>query len=290
MKKNLAWVLGFFMLWSCDYIKQFNKQEEVQQAAPIARVHDKKLYPDDLKGLVPENASKEDSTSRVERFVDAWIKKQLMMHVAEENTTLDEAEINRRIEDYKYDLLVYAYEKQFVAENLDTLVTGAQIEAYYEENKSNFELRQNIVKGVFLTVPKDARKVNALKKWMQANPVDKQLEKIKDYALSSATAYHINDSVWIEFDDLIINTPFVSELPNKIQTLKRQKFLETDDEDNYYFIRILSYKLDSDTSPIEFVQDQIKDIILNKRRMELRKAHEKSILEQAKNDNSYEVY
>jgi len=287
--KNKLWIFGLCALFSCDYLQSL-REKDAPVEEPIARVYNKMLYPKDLKGIVPVRTNAEDSSNMVQRFVDAWVKKQMMQHVAEQNTDLDQAEITRRMEDYKYDLLVYAYEKQLIQQKLDTVVTKAQILEYYEENKANFELRQNIVKGFFLKVPKDARRVVVLKRWLANSDISKNIDEIREYAVNSSSSYHLGDSSWIDFDDLIINTPFTTELPNKIQTLRNQKFLETSDDTYLYFVRILEYKISSETSPLEFVKEQIADIILNKRRIELRKKHEDEILKQAKQDDNYEIF
>ena len=93
-----------------------------------------------------------------------------------------------------------------------------------------------------------------------------------------------------DFDDLIESSPFVSEIPNKVQTIRRQKFLETSDSTHTYYIRILDYKISDGVSPLDFVRNQVEDIILNKRKMEIRKKHEEEIRSQAEKNDDYEIF
>jgi hypothetical protein len=212
-----------------------------------------------------------------------------MLQAAEKETLLEEAEINRRIEDYKYELLVYAYEKRYILDHLDSVVTDAQIQEYYNNNLDNFQLRQNIVKAIYAKVPNETRRLNSLKRMMSTNALDK-MEEISSYLVEFADSYQVNDSIWTDFDDLIESSPFVSEIPNKVQTIRRQRFLETSDSTHTYYIRILDYKVSDGVSPLDFVRNQVEDIILNKRKMEIRKKHEEEIRSQAEKNDDYEIF
>ena len=55
--------LCFFTLLSCDYFKQ-----DVQ-SVPVARVNDSYLYEDDLKDLIFESTSSEDSLLIINNFI-----------------------------------------------------------------------------------------------------------------------------------------------------------------------------------------------------------------------------
>ncbi|MGB0525471.1 MAG: peptidyl-prolyl cis-trans isomerase [Flammeovirgaceae bacterium] len=287
---RLLVLLIFIVLCGCDYLQSLREKNEAKNQVPVARVYDKTLYQKDLKGLVPYHTSPEDSANMVNRYVDQWAKKQLMLTVAEKNTDLDEAEVTKRVEDYKYDLLVYAYEKKYIEEHLDTVVTAEQINDYYLANKDNFELRQNIVKGLFVRIPNDARKVKAVKRWMSRTPVQKSLDDIREYAYQFGGSHHLVDSVWIDFEDLIADTPFIEELTNRIQAVKSKQLLETSDSLHTYYLRVLEYKLTSEISPLSFVVEQIRDLIINKRKIELRRKHEKEIMSEAKKNQEYEIY
>lgn len=277
------------MLTSCGYIdqlKNLGSSDEVSEE-PIARAKGRYLYQRDMNGLVPPRSSAEDSANLVRRYVDSWIRKQLLMLEAEERLEMDEAEINRRIEDYRYDLLVYAYEKQFLEEHLDTAVTQQQIEEYYEENKRNFELRQNIVKACFLKIPKEAQRLGRVKRWMKGVV---QVKDLQEYAYGYATDYHLNDSIWVDYDGLIAGSPFVEEISNEMRLFRQKSFVEASDSTHQYYLRILDYKLSSDISPLEFVEDQIRDIIINSRRVGLRRDHERDILNRAEKNEDYEIF
>ncbi len=278
------------MLAGCDFLKmkESGLGSDSVQSVPVARVHTSYLYAKDLEGLVAGGITPEDSASRVERYVNHWIRKQLFIDEASTKIDIDEAEIQRKILDYRYSLLGYEYRSFYINENLNKVVTEEEIQLYYEQNLDNFPLKQNVIRGQFVKVPKEAPKINELRKWMKAGKQSDQ-EQLKEYCLTFATLYSVQDSIWINFDDIIKNTP-LAELPNKIDFISKNKYTEFNDDQSLYFLRINEYKITNDISPLEVVYDQIKNIIINKRKVELAKNLEEDIYERAKGNEEFEIF
>ncbi|WP_026210853.1 hypothetical protein [Flexithrix dorotheae] len=287
MNRILLYLVLMLSIPACEYLKGTGGGLEEETA--VARVGDKYLYKNELTGLVSNRSSSADSANIVERYVDTWIKKQLLLKSAEENMDLNEEELLKKIQDYRYQLIVYEYEKEYIKKHLDTTISETQIQEYYEGNVDNFQLKQNIVKGLFLKVPNEAPKIDDLKSWFNSNkPQD--VEKITSYAYSFGDSYLLDDSVWIDFDEFLYNTPFNDEITNPIQVLKKGKFLQTSDSLYKYFIKINDFKIIDEPSPLEFVRDQVKNILLNKRIVDLKKKQEDEIYDKALNSNEYEIY
>ncbi len=101
--------------------------------------------------------------------------------------------------------------------------------------------------------------------------------------------YSLEDSIWIRFDDLIKNTPLAG-LPNKVDFLNKTNYTEFSDDLSLYFLKINEYKISNDISPLEVVYDQIRNIIINKRKVALAKNLEEDIYERAKNNEEFEIY
>ncbi len=62
------------------------------------------------------------------------------------------------------------------------------------------------------------------------------------------------------------------------------------DEDYTYYLKILDYKISEETSPLEFVKDQIKHIIVNKRKLALSGKLEDQIYSKALNEKDFEIF
>lgn len=281
-------VCGCFLI-SCDLIKMKEDPEQNESLSdPIARVHDQYLYPEDVEGIAPVGMSKEDSAERVQRFVNNWIHKQLLIQEAATKIEFDEADIERKILDYRYSLMGYEYQSYYVNKNLNTTVSEDEVAKYYEENIDNFILKQNIVRGKFIKVPKGAPKTKRIKALLMSEK-ESDIEELNSYCLSFATQYQLDDSVWMVFDEVIKNSP-LAEIPNKVQFLKDQKFVESSDDQSLYFFKIEEYRISDNVSPLEFVKEDIKNIIINKRKVELAQQLEEDVYERATKDKSFEIY
>jgi hypothetical protein len=278
----------FFLLTGCDLIKRKKEQsEEGVVRQPAARAHDTYLYKDELAGIVTIGLTPEDSIARTEAYVNSWIRKQLLIQEASRKIDINEAEVERKILDYRYSIIAYEYQTFYVKQNLDTVVASTEIDAYYKENVDNFILKQNIVRATFIKVPKNAPRTKKIKDLMFSSK-EKDGKELKSYCLSFSAAYHLADLSWMVFDELVKGSP-LAEIPNKIQFLKANPYYETSDDTYLYFFKVEEYRISDNVSPLEFVKDDIKNIILNKRKVELAKQLEDNVYNEAASQKQFEV-
>jgi hypothetical protein len=117
---------------------------------------------------------------------------------------------------------------------------------------------------------------------------EKDKAELKSFCLSFSAAYHISDSTWMIFDELVRNSP-ISEIPNKVQFLKTNNYYETEDESYLYFLKVDEYRISDNVSPLEFVRDEITNIIINKRKVELAKKLEDEVYNNALDRKEFEI-
>jgi len=289
LKNKLLYIVLLPALFSgCEFFKVKSSEPEAIVRKPIARAHDVYLYKEDLEGIAPSGMSVADSTERMTRYIENWAKKQLLIKEASENIDFDEADIERKILDYKYSLMGYEYQSYYIDKNLSKEVSEEEIAKYYEENIDNFILKKNIIRGRFVVVPNVAPKTEDVAKLMVSDKVA-DLEKLTTYCLSFATAYNINDSLWINFEELISGTP-LADIQNKVQFLKQTTFAQESDSLNTYYLKLDEYKISDERSPMEFVRDQIRDVLINRRKIELARKLEQQVYNKAKENNEIEIY
>jgi len=288
-KSIFIWMSIVAFLASCDLIRmKKNNTSSDQERKRVARVNDAYLYSDELNGIVPASASREDSAARVSSYINSWIRKQLLLNEAAKNIDIDEAEVERKVLDYRYSLIGYEFQNYYIKKNLNDSISPSEIEEYYKTHLDNFVLKQNIIQGTYIKVPKTAPRIQRIKELMYSTkPADQN--ELKSYCLRFSEAYQLPDSTWIEFDKLTANSP-LAEIPNKIQFLYNYRFYETNDAGYLYFLKIDAYKISDNVSPLEFVQDDIKNIILNKRKVELAKKLEDEVYENAAKRKDFEVF
>ena len=276
------------LLSGCDLIRMKDKPSDEEGREPIARVYDQYLFAEDLEGITADGMSPEDSTVRAETFVNSWIRKQLLIHEAARNIQFNEADIELKILDYRYSLMGYEYQTYYINEHLNTEVSDDEISAYYDENVDNFLLKQNIIRCKYVKLPNSAPRPERVSSWLRSSKKEDN-EELNSYCLSFANAYQLDDSVWMEFDEVIKNSP-MAEIPNKVQFLRNNKFFETSDDDFRYYLKIEEYKISDNVSPLEFVKDDIRNIILNKRKVLLAEQLEEKVYNEASENEQFEIY
>lgn len=274
--------------YGCEFIPTFQNEKTENLSPPIARVNESYLYSEDLESLVSSNTSKEDSIKITGLYVDGWVKKQLMINKANSVLSFEEAEIERKVLDYKYALIIHQYEKYFIDKQLNKEVSEDEINAYYEEKKDNFTLKQNIVKCLFAKVPLEAPRIDGFRKQMASYP-NQEMEKMKSYAFQFATKSYLEDTIWINFDEIIQSTPFAG-IPNKVQFLRNSKVVESKDDKFVYFLTILDYKISDQVSPLEFIRDDIRNIIINKRKVAIKEELQEKVYKDAVSNKTFEIY
>ena len=276
-------IIGFT---GCDLIQR--KKSESDTEKPIARVQDIFLYPSELAGITTRDMTKEDSANRINAYVNSWIRKQLLINEARKKININEAEVERKVLDYRYSLIGYEYQNFYIKQQLVDSIHESEIVEYYMGHQDNFILKKNIVRGTYIKVPKGAPRNDRIKGWIFATaPKDK--DELKSYCLSFSTAYRLADSTWIEFDKLAYNSP-LAEIPNKIQFLRIYPYYETSDNDFMYYLKVDEYKIVDNVSPLDFVRQDIKNIILNKRKVELARKLEDEVYENASRSNDFEIF
>ena len=267
---------------SCSYFKR-NKGD----STPVAKVFDATLLRSDVKEIIPKGSSKQDSTMIVKSYIDSWIRKELVLNKANKNLADEAKEVEKQLADYKNSLIIYAYEKELVKQQLDTTVKDAEVEKYYNEHQGNFELKDNIIKVLYLKVTKNSPRISSVRQWYKSSrPNDRKA--LEDYCHQYAVNYYLDENSWLLFDDLLKEIPIKTY--DKEQFLKNNHYVEIEDSTNYYFVNISGFKIKESTSPLSFEKDNIKSIIINKRKLKLINDMEKKVYDEAVKNGDFKIY
>ena len=277
-------VFCFILLFlsACSF---FNKQEKKEDA--IARVYDKYLYLSDLKGLIPAGVSPRDSIFIARNYINNWIKEQVILKKAENNLTDEQKSFTQKIEEYRNSLVVYTYENKLIGQKLDTNVSKEDIEKYYNENKEDFELKENIMRVIYVKLPINSPVVMNVRNLYRSQDHSK-LKELSVICENYAVNHYLNDSTWLFFNDLLKEIPIKTY--NQEQYLQNHRIVEMSDTSYHYFLNIRDFKIKESISPISLEEDRIKNIIINKRKIELIKKMHKDILETASQNNDFEIF
>ena len=243
----------------------------------IARAGDKYLYADELPGMINNGVSEADSISITRNFIDRWIKKELMLNRAELNLTDDYiSEMNQKLEETRSSLMIYQYQQQMMVQRMDTTVDVSEIDSYYNNNIQAFKLTHPIVKAVFIKIPLEAPNINRARAWYKSNSQE-DLQNLESYCYQFA-------------DVVVILDGKRNDVGNTARFLRNNTFYEVSDSLSYYFVSIRDFRLAGDEAPMEYVSKDIRNIILNNRKIEFLQNLENGIYNEALRENQFKIY
>jgi hypothetical protein len=290
LNKIVVYILIISLYGSCSFFKR-TKIKNGQE--PIARVYDEYLYKSDVKGVGAGAAKPEDSVMAVRSYIDSWIRHALLLHYAEENLPENNDQIDQQLQDYKESLEIYLYEKNLVAQKLDTVVTDKDVSDYYGSNKDIFNLKDPIFQIKYLLLKKNfflkgvTVPVDSVRKWIKINS-SYNSTKLSSFAKYNAVNSSVADSVWFTLDQL--QKIFTNVSVDLINAPYSSAYQETTDSNYHYFIKFNGYKLKGNDAPLSYVKDEIKNIILNKRKLDFINSIQNGIYKDALKSQKIETY
>ncbi|MUP46425.1 peptidyl-prolyl cis-trans isomerase [Gramella sp. BOM4] len=285
LKKTLNGILFGALcvsLMSCDYFQQ-NDDRKV-----VVRVNDSYLYEEDIRSLINDNTSAEDSAIIVSNYITRWATQQLLIDRAELNLSeTQQEEFNDLVSNYRNELYTNAYTDALVSRDLDTSLNREEISTYYEENKENFILNEDLVQIRYINLPKNSNNLEEIEKMFKRfNEEDR--ENLLNMALQFKN-YSMNDSVWVKTKTVYDKIgPLTVE--DRARLLKKDNFMELQDSLNVYLVYVNNVLERNEQAPLEYASPTIREILLNKRKQALIKELEKDITKDAIKNNEFEIY
>ncbi len=229
----------------------------------IASVNEKDLMLEEVLEEMPIQI--EDSSFFVERYMNDWIRKQLMIYHAEINLSSAIQNYDKQIKEYRASLLIYAYQQELINQNFDTSISIKQVTDYYNQYKDEFKLSKNIFKGRFIVVDRSAPKLINLNKWYKSNK-ESSLEDLNDYCQQFAKEYYLEDDRWQYFS--IFNQKLPEYIIEESYFLENTKGVVFEDDNLRYYVFIKDYLINGSISPLQMEQEKIKNVLLNKNKIE----------------------
>ena len=267
----------------CRYFKKEKKPSELA----IARAFDKYLYIENLKDIVPKRTSYKDSITIIHNYINNWLKQQVVLKKAEDNLNNEQKDVSDQLEEYRNSLITYIYESELIRQKLDTIVSDVEIADYYNYNQNNFTLKDNIVKATYLKVPYSAPKLDKVRIWYKSD-TEKDSGLLAEYCHQFASDYFIATNEWLLFDELLKRIPIKTY--DKEEYLRNNRYIEVKDTSGIFFINIRGFKIKESVSPLNFERDNIRTLIINKRKLALIEEMERSSFENALRENDIKIY
>lgn len=282
MLRKITTIICILLCCSCEYFQTSPDGE------PIARVGENYLYKSDITSLLSENTSKEDSTIIVTNYINRWAMQQLFIQRAKINLPQEkQTNFDELVEEYRKDLYVEAYKEAVVMKTIDTTVTGFDEAAYYDSNKENFKLNEELLKLRYISINKDNSNIDEITERFERFDAEDKI--VLDSLAIQFNNYSLNDSIWVKATQVFNKIPAITN-ENKEKYLKKSQFSKIEDSIGLYLVRIEDMIGRNDIAPLAYVRPTVQQIILNKRKLEFIRKLEKDITKDAVKRKQFEIY
>lgn len=271
--------LLFFI--NCEYFSSKPK-------LAIARVQDKYLFFEDIKNEIPINLSSPDSIIFVRNKIINWAKNHILNEKALINLNQeDQDKLLSLVDSYKSDLFSHSYQEKMVKTTMDTLISEIEIENYYDLNKSNFKLNEDLVKARFLKINNDNYNIkdirNRFKRFREEDVI------FLDSISLQFSSFSFNDSIWINKDLFFSKVPDIKTyIKNNI--VKKTLFYQLEDSLELYLLKIDKSIFRNDIVPLDYIKPTLRQILLNKKKLEFVSDFEKDLIDDALQNKELEFY
>ncbi len=254
----------------------------------IAKVGGDILYEKDIRQLLPEGVSPEDSAYMVQQYINTWALAHLKLMKAEEMLSKGEKDITKEVEDYRSNLLAYRFEKSFAESRIDTVVSDEESASYYEEHPQSFKYPFSVVKGRVIALSKKSPNYDKVKKSFTARD-EEDVDRLKEMCVSYAQSYEDFGMEWV-------SVPAVAKLVPGLDAVSCETIFANGDsyikssEDTDYFIFITDRCAAGRTAPYEYCKATIKDAVISMRKQEILSRMEQDLLKDALDNNKLKIY
>jgi hypothetical protein len=282
VKNYFLALLGIILFLGCDFYKKSTPGN------PVARVNENYLYKEDLKDVVPQGASAQDSAVLVNAYINRWATQLLLMDGALLNLPeTKQNEFSRLIDQYRNDLYTNAYLEVLVQKEIDTTVSLEDAQSFYNANKESFKLNDNLIQFRYISMPLNPVNIDTIEKRFRR--FDLRDQHYLDSISVQFSSYLLNDSIWVQLNQVVDKVPIITA-ENKNELLKKSNFLQLKDSLNLYLVKVNDVRSQNDYAPLDYVSPSIKQIVINKRKLELIKQLENDITKDAIKNKQFELY
>ena len=271
----------FILFVKCNYLTN-NINDKI-----IARIGDELLYLSDIYNDL-ENLSGSDSLIKSKNLIENWARKKLLFEKSKLNLSLStQEELDVLVDNYRHDLFAATYKELILKNQIDTIINFNEIKDYYDQNINNFKLNEDIFKIRYLLIPSENKNLNDIKKKLV------RFEKEDLFFLDSLsyqyTEFNFNDSIWINKNEFLNSLKIEKDFNFKNINLVK-KFFQFKNSNDIFMLYIDDHVKVSEIPPFDYVYSMIKNIVYNRRKLKFIKDFEKDILQDAIQENKFEIY
>ena len=269
------------------FISGCNELNNSRQNQLIARVDNNYLYMSDIDQINLKFSSVSDSIFKTHNYINTWAKNILLydkslLNIKDENKKA----LDKLLNQYKLDLYNNNYKSSIVKAQIDTLITQNQLNNYYKINSSMFLLKESLYSYRFIGFPKNNIVRNEItKRFIRYSDLDKTFLDSLSFQFSNSFR---NNTMWSNKKSLLQNASFLTS--KDLINIKKSQIFEVEDTIQVYLFKIEDYLSKNEIAPLSSVENTIRNIVFNQRKLEFLKNFDQEIINDAIQNKKFEIY
>ena len=267
---------------NCD---NFQKPEK---RIKVARVNSSFLYLSDFKDEISSELSYDDSIIMSKSIIDDWaieklIYTQSLLYLHDSI----QKKLTKMVENYRSQLWTNTYRNFLSKSNFNNKIDSSKKMIYYEKNKRNFKLKDDIYNVAYIILPENNNNLKLImSRFRNFSESDLFFLDSLNYQFDE---FLLDKRVWINKNNLSKKIP-ASKIINVGKDLKKRDFFVFKDSLQVSLLKIFDYKKYNTPAPYEMVEGNIERILINRKKLDFFKNFNKEILDDAIQSNKLEIY
>ena len=253
----------------------------------LARAGQSTLSRSELQAAIPAGLSADDSTSMARAYIRAWAQRQLI--AARAGSELDLTEINRMVDDYRAELIMWEYTRRMYAAHGRDSIGLDSLRAYYAAHSSELRAQRPMVKGVYIKVPDDAPSLSALRRlYRSTRPAD--VDRLEKSELAGAVHYDYFRDQWVDWEQIENRIPYDFSAEGLDAFLRSRRHLDFSAGGFTYLLDISDVIPAGAPLPFEAARPVIEERLDYTRRLRYERELRDKIFNDALDDGSLKLY
>jgi len=220
--------------------------------------------------------SSEDSARVADSYIQQWATSLIVYDRSKE---IKSREIDEMVENYRRSLCQHEWECKQIAQKMPMLIEDSLVLEFYEQNKQHFILDRAILRGLLLIMPVGAPNLEKLKDMVEVPHEEENIEWVEKYAYQYAVGYELFLDDWKTVEQIAVYMPYSQDELSK--QIKQKKQILAQDSLNVYLLQVTDFCGKGEYKPLEYVQDEIKELILSQRQVEFIRLLREDLYEKA---------
>lgn len=220
----------------------------------VAQYRDSTLRMSDIIRQLPANISSADSAALITKITDQWIEGFLIEDLAAGQID-DMDRINTLTDMYRRSLIADSYRRKMRRNGIQP-VDLDRVRNYYKDHISEMRLERPIVKGLYIRVPADSRRLDEIRNWMK-NAGPDFYDALENTSRLEATTFRYFSDQWVDFDIISGEIPY--KFGNADKFVTETVDFETELNGMVHILHLSDHKISGETMPEEYATPLIED-------------------------------